>query len=177
MEINAFTEFAWDPDDSTHYIKDPFLNGGKTPVVSCLINNYQSFSKNLGKGKAQNAFGIALTSFGPQGREPGYQTGVYLSDCSQESIRINLWGVNYGLKFEGRSKKAALDMGPNKINFGGFPGILTEQGDVAYNNVSNRMFLFGKNGLTEIVKTKGVFNGRLMLEIGNEIYYVNLEKA
>lgn len=163
QEINSFTSFSWDP--SVDYANDVF-SYVKHCVVGLLINNYQQGVSDYSgaSGDYQNAFGIALTSYGPggtNGRGFGYQTGIYLTECSQEAIRIRggVFGDNdkktkYGIKFEGTSfSESAISLNNNKINLGSYTESLTNNGDMSYNTTNSVLSFKDADGVKEILKS------------------------
>lgn len=167
-EVNSFTTFKWDPADPTHYVRDPFDKGNRQCVLGDLMQNYQQWVDTEGgkPGEYQWAFGTAYTSLGPKGTDPaiapngrafGFQTGVYISDCSMEAIRLSggVYGrvpvseyysssyrTQHGIKFEGAPfSVAAISLGENRINMGGWWGPVDREGDFAYHPGHKRLFI------------------------------------
>lgn len=129
--------------------------------MGLLINNYQSAVGEFGgsAGQYQNTFGIAIASLGPggtNGRAFGYQTGLYLSDCSYEAIRIRggVYGsssqyTRYGIKFEGtRCSVAGIDLGDNLFNWSQYYGSSWVNGSMWANTSSGRHVLYFRSNNT-----------------------------
>ena len=159
QENNAFTNFSWDA--FANYAPDPFRYT-RHCVIGLLINNYQQGVIDLGgsAGQYQNTFGIALTSLGPggtNGRSYGYQTGLYIADCSQDGLRIRggvydssngttaVSGTNTkvgirmqgnlltGMLFDQPCSTAAVALGNNVLNMGQYYGATFNEGDMWVN--------------------------------------------
>lgn len=191
IEINSFCNQSW--NTTTNYSVDPFVTNGKRSVMGLLINNYQSAVTEYGgsAGDYQNTFGVCLTSLGPggtNGRAFGYQTGLYLSDCSKENIRIRggVYGgtgkSDYGIKLEGNAMHVAgIALGPNKFNWGQgtLAGTVSNEGDMLYNESTNTLY-FNQGGVTtEMLASSGIGTSgsytadrKITVRIGNVNYYL-----
>lgn len=155
VEINAFTNYS-----GSSAVQDPFTSsGGK--VTGLLVNNYQKAGT---PGNYKNHFGIAVTSLTASTREKGYHTGLYISDCDSQSIRLfggarasddtvnTSSATSVGIQFQGRHQTGiefstacmgagvgtprgdAIRLGDNKVNMGQYTGATFNEGDMWFNS-------------------------------------------
>ena len=161
IEINSFCNQSW--NTTSNYCSDAFVTNGKRSVMGLLINNYQHAVYEYGgsSGDYQNSFGIALASLGPGGiggRGFGYQTGVYITDCSKENLRIRggVFGStsksDYGIKIEGNQMNiAGIALGNNVLNFSDYYGSTWNNGDMWVNGGTLWIKLGGVNRQIQLV--------------------------